>query len=458
MSKIKLVSILALFIGLVSCQEFMSWEDDYGNATPDPVTITSVAAIHGGAVIKFKIPVQENLLGVKAVYKFSDQGETKEVFVSAFTDSIKIQGFPTENKYEVQLFTIHKNMKESAPVVASFNPLEPSIFPISKTVQSAPTFGGVYTKWQNPSEAEVAITLWKKNAENDDYTLYYTVYTKAPEGSFAFRGLKNENTTFKYSIRDRWLNTVETEPFEVTPLFEEEIISKDPTGKYLWTRLGISDNTVFDRGDLLYGTNFNWLFDGILWDPNAYFNTGNVVSGFQSFIPDWPNNIDYGAPQYMTFDLGRSQKLSRAKIWQRDRQPTFALLIPATMEIWASNTLPTKEEIGGNGSRYTNLMYWTDWPELSGTGNWRKHFTKIADFKQILPSGTDLLAISRDIGLLTVEDKAYLKAGVDIVFNEENSQNQYRYVRFVFGKMADDVPCKQIMWCEIKMFGSYKVD
>ena len=79
MSKIKLLTILALLIGLVSCQEFMSWEDDYGDATPDPVIITSVTAINGGAVIKYKVPEQENLLGVKAVYKFSEQGETKEV-------------------------------------------------------------------------------------------------------------------------------------------------------------------------------------------------------------------------------------------------------------------------------------------------------------------------------------------------------------------------------------------
>ena len=91
----------------------------YDPDAPAPVALdrntVSVTDLPGKSVIKYRLPDDENLLYVKAVYE-SAPGVVREAKASLFVDTLVVEGFGAEGDHSVQLFCMGKNEKPSDAV------------------------------------------------------------------------------------------------------------------------------------------------------------------------------------------------------------------------------------------------------------------------------------------------------------------------------------------------------
>lgn len=457
----RIITLPLLALSFSACQGFLSWDEDYGSEEPLQVEITEVTPLNGGVSIKYVMPNQENLLGVKGVYYLTNDPDCKEVFASSYSNEIIIRGFGDENEHTVNVITMHKNKKESAPVPVTFKPLKPAIFPIAESVEMDSTFGGVVMTWDNLYEDDIAIGLYLFDKEKNDFTLYRNIFSSAQKGEFTFRGLDAVEYEFKAVVRDRWMNETETTSIRITPLFEERIIGKDENGTRYFFHYGYEDKSTFERGEFgatyNFGAEFYTLVDGEMWNPwGNYFDT--VLGGYKmkAYVPDWSIEPDTYTPEpaYLTMDLTRTQKLSRIVLWQRNLAPKN-VMFPLHMEIWGTDKFPTEEEIDSDGSRLENLRYWTAWTEIDATDKWKEHFVKLADYTLEFPSGVDPRVAVGNPALFTPEDFDFMKWGYTIEMDMANAHVPVRYIRFVMKEDARGYRLNQLNWAEIEIYGAY---
>jgi hypothetical protein len=448
----KKIIILLLPVLLWQCTDVKDWHDPEDSVAPGSVSNVRVENINGGAKLKYTLPADNDLLGVKAIFSFKD-GEAREVFSSSYNDSILVEGAPDMNEYTVNLYVLDRSHNESAPVQVSIKPLTPPVEVVRQSLRMNPTFGGVYINWENVSESDIAISLYKKDSIGD-FVLYDTYYSKTSSGAFSFRGLKNTEQDFRFEIRDKWRNYSTPLDTALTPLFEEEIFGRDQyTGFDIWQRYGWPETSAY-RGDITAQESGNRLFnvvhDGILWSNAAYWHTGENPQS--QFIPNTPNPGLLLLPIYFTIDMGRKASYSRMKYYMRGRNPVFSSSAPKIFELWATNE-PKPINTIGDGSKEDNLKYWTQWPEVGGTDEWKNDWVKIADFRVKLPSGIE--ADVENISLLTNEDLAYVQDGFEFEFDPGYSDQPFRYIRFVIKENTDG---DQIQCSEIRFWGAYADD
>jgi hypothetical protein len=91
-----------LFILLVyGCSEESHQAYGSDNDPPGKVTINSIENVAGGAIIKFTPPSNEDLLYISGRYQ-NEKGEKKQVIVSAYIDSLNINGFGKIGTFDVE--------------------------------------------------------------------------------------------------------------------------------------------------------------------------------------------------------------------------------------------------------------------------------------------------------------------------------------------------------------------
>ena len=274
----------------ISCKEEgrIDFIDDTATA-PGQVTNVTVENKPGGAVLKYALPVDKNLLYVRAEYEIKP-GVIRETKSSYYKDSLVLEGFGALNTYDVKLYSVGKNEKESAPYIVQINPTTAPVQLAKKKFRD--TFGGVAIDFENPEEANLAIVLMADTGNLGYMSEVITYYTAVPKGTFTYRGvdgLDPEKQEFAMYIRDRWGNSSDTLTAEVTPWFEEFI------PKSTWNAYTLpGDIPPVNSG---YPTTR-------IWDEN-YDQDG--FHGLETQM--LPHNI--------TWDLGRAVKLSRLKYWPR---------------------------------------------------------------------------------------------------------------------------------------------
>lgn len=448
MKNYTIISIWILCGLLVSCDKPEDWQDAPDNIAPGRVSEVAVENLNGGARITYRLPGDKDLLGVKAVYSLSD-GVSREAFSSAFRDTILLEGYATTDEQVVRLITVDKSRNESEPVEVQIKPLEPPINLIRQTLSASPTFGGIYAQWENPFEEELAINLYTVDSLGD-YTLFDTYYSKQPSGGFAFRGLENLSQNLRVEIRDRWNNYSAPLDTVLTPLFEQQIVGRDQNG-FIWQQFGWDDRTVLYRGDVATqhssaSQRFPYLHDGVEFSESQYWNSGPVANRLADYV-DWPDPEEWVMPMYFTLDMGREASYSRLRYWVRARQPIFSGFIFTKFEVWGTNHPKPLNEIG-DGSREANLQYWTEWPQVGGTDEWKNDWVKLVDGEVKLPSG------ETDPNLLTQEDRDYVAAGFEFEMDPQYGDQSFRYLRFVLKETNIGLP--HFMISEIKFWGAYK--
>ncbi|MCG6188600.1 DUF5126 domain-containing protein [Maribellus maritimus] len=416
-----IVLIAAIF--LFQCEKAQDWSEVSDNVAPGVVTDAQVENTAGGAIITYTLPADDDLLGVKAVYSLSTDSEELEAYSSAYTDTIKIEGFPDTEIRTVQLIAIDKSKNESEPVFVEVQPLTPPVDLIIQSTKVSATFGGLYVTWENESRADVGIMVFAKDSVGD-YNLDYTYYSNEADGEYSFRGFDSRETDFQIQVRDRWENYSGMLDTTLTPLYEEQLWGKID-GTDIWSRFGYDDGSIYWRGDAPNQQNAAHAFSD-MWDQNytsegAYWHSarpGNYLADFTDEVEDAEVY-----PIYFTIDLGKSCQLSRHKLWHRatlcmqEKNPKY-------YEIWATNETP--KGIDDFDTKLESLAYWTEWEEVSGTDEWKNDWTQICTCDGIPPSGATTAAEVTD------EDIAYVtENGLEYDILPQYTGTPFRYIRFV---------------------------
>jgi hypothetical protein len=351
-----------LFVMGFGCQEEKRPKIIMDTVPPAPVTDVQVRNTPGGAVLKYQLPDDEDLLYVKAEYSLKE-GHQAEVRASQYNDSLVINGFGSEDEREVQIVAVDRSRNESTPVTATVKPMEPPVHTIGKTLRMTPDFGGVHINWENLNRAEISIVLEKQD-HNGEYVPVETFYSSVAEGDVAARGMDTISGDFRVYVQDRWENQSASLDKTLTPLFEMKF------DRTKFRALSIEGDEPSACG---------WVL------PNMF--DGNTGSGFHT------NDQSFNCPHAASFDLGVKGKISRIKIWQRlEDVYLYAHGNPKRFEIWGTD-------------------------DVANSNNWNA-WTKLMDCESIKPSGLPL-------GTISDEDREKARAGEEFICPLDAPASQY---------------------------------
>lgn len=331
---------------------------------PGPVSKIQVENLPGAVRLQYTLPPDTDLLYVRAEYT-TREGVIRESKATYYDNHITLVGFADTSAYEVRLYAVDEGENASVPATVTVHPLKPPYQTVLDSLRMLPDFGGINVSFVNPGRDNIAI-LVLSNDSLGHFVPFNTYYTNLVAGNFSTRGFDSVQTTFGICVRDRWNNISDTVMVSLTPFFEMKLDRTKMHGVAL-------------PGDapLGYGGNIAYLFDGVLTN-NGYYHTSD----------------DARMPQWFTFDLGTTAKLSRLTWWMRQGF-YYSLHNPRNVEIWGSNNPPS------DGS-------WDGWILL-------------ATHEQIKPSGLPA-------GQLSQADNDAAAAGETITFSLDAPP--VRYIRF----------------------------
>jgi hypothetical protein len=304
--KILLVnSLLLTLLAIHACKQEHLGPIEKDNIAPGPVANISVEDLHGAARISYTIPPDEDLLYVKAVYTLKN-GIESETKVSRYNRSLVVEGFGDTSLHDIKLYAVDKSENISSPVTVSIQPLIPPVLMTRDSLIINPDFGGLNIAYSNSTAASLAIVVLT-NDSLGQFSPFNTNYTNLKKGDFSTRGLPAVPTKFGIYVRDRWGNLSDTMMVTLTPLFEE-----------LLDRTKMHGVVLPSDAPLGYDGNIDGLFDGNV-------NGGFYHSGDAARMPQW-----------FTFDMGVTAKLSRLTWFMRPGY-LYSLHNPKEVEIWGSN-------------------------------------------------------------------------------------------------------------------------
>lgn len=402
-----LTLIFPVLIVFTGCKEEgrIDQIDDTAPA-PAPVTVTKIENISGGAIIRYVIPDDVNLLGVRAEYERTP-GEIVKSEASLYSDSLLIEGLGKTKSYEVKLYSVGRNGKSSLPVTVEVDPLDPPILIASKSMTAS--FGGVKIEFTNSARANLALVLMVDSLGKGEWLPLQTFHTKASSGSFYRRGLENKESNFALYIRDRWNNKSDTLVETITPILEESI----PKSNFVNMKL------PGDSWEYIQGAQY--AIEG-MWDGITSNRGGNVFAG---------KNTE-PIPQHFTISLGHTVSISRFKVHHR-LNDEYMNSSPRTFELWGSELPPSD---GG----------WENWHLLG-------------EFEAFKPSG---YAEDGSVGTITAEDRTYARTeGIDceLVVSEKipDPYRPVKYIRFktksTYATHGSEVETGQLIIAEISFWG-----
>ncbi|MDR1274733.1 MAG: DUF4959 domain-containing protein [Odoribacteraceae bacterium] len=363
-----------------SCGEEPLGQPATDGAAPDEITGVQATGIPGGAIIRYNLPTNEDLLYVMARYERG--GVPRDVKASLYSNSLKIEGFGDTLYHPVELVSVDRSGNASKPTPTRVKPLAPSIWDIIKSFTVIPDFGGIRVDWQNDNQAEVSVYLMAQDStgalvERD------VLYTSVKEGAYSLRGMDTLARDFGVYVRDRWGNLSDTLVTRQIPLFEQEL---DRTAYRM--RPLPADNTTDINA---YGFTFLNMFDGVLSEE---FN-------------GWHSERYLTKPTYITVDLGQLAILSRMKLWHRGGQYFYAHYNPRVWEIWGTDDVSYAP---------SDAAYWQQGGPWETDGHW----TLLDTHEVKKPSGKEISEES------TNEDLDFARAGFESNFS---ASAPVRYIR-----------------------------
>lgn len=352
-----------------SCTEKENEPISGSKGKPEPVTDVSVLNEPGGATITYRVPKQEDIISVKAVYTLTS-GKKYEATASVYENKLKVQGFNDLQTHSISLYTVNRAQEESAPVTCTVSPLESALSAVAKTVFIQEDFGGARFSWVNEYKSPLAFEFYTPDSLGRR-ALVRIINSQVKDGVQALRGYKPEPREFCVVVKDNWGNHSDTlfpAGKKLTPLFEERL----PKSPMKIMRLANDQNfTNFEGSD-------------------------------QKIIDDDPTSFGHSPasslPAPFTIDLGTLAKVSRVVIFQRKYSDTYYNWgNPMAFEVWIKVGTPSQSG---------------DW------GEW----TKIMDAEIIKPSGGAS-------GSVTDDDLRAADSGHEFTF--DLNQEPVRYIRFV---------------------------
>ena len=154
---------------------------------PGNVSNVQVERLPGAIKLKYDLPNDQALAYVKAECVMN--GIKREVKASAYNNNLIIQGFPDTCSYQINLYSVNRSeVVNPSPVTLSAKPLNPPFQDVYKTLSLMKDFGGATVTFENPMEADLAITLMYIDSLGY-WSSGETLYTKRLEGSVSIRNM-----------------------------------------------------------------------------------------------------------------------------------------------------------------------------------------------------------------------------------------------------------------------------
>src|SRR5690606_12304329 len=148
--------LFAMITFMVSCKEETMRTPIEGNdQAPGAVTNIEVENLPGKAMISYEVPVDKDLLYVRAKYRLAT-GQEMEVKSSYYNNYLVVEGFAEEEEHEVILYSVNKSEVESQPVPVTIRPLRAPIWDTFNSLVTAAAFGGVRMEANNLDRANLA--------------------------------------------------------------------------------------------------------------------------------------------------------------------------------------------------------------------------------------------------------------------------------------------------------------
>lgn len=356
---------ISLFL-CMSCQEETLGPLSPGGETPGKVSSVTIENRPGGAMLRYQIPNNENLLYVKAVFEYP-AGNFREVKSSMYVDSLLIEGIGDTEERAIQLFSVSRSEVVSEPETVYINPLTPPVQLIANTLSVSADFGGLTTMYENSLMYAVVIEVLKK--VDGQWTNIESNYTNLKSGMFSVRRQEAIPSEFGLYVRDRWNNKSDTTLISLIPLHEVQLPAPN------WINSLASDYNLF-----YLNYHYGYMFDGVISSGNY---AGTLVGAGSQL------------PSSFTLDFGKPTSFSRFKYWMRqnDANGRYSYASPEKWELWGANVL---------------------------TDNWDQ-WTLISEYTAVKPSGAPL-------GTLTAIDRETSDAGLE--FNFPPGTPPYRYIRW----------------------------
>ncbi|SFK89831.1 protein of unknown function [Porphyromonadaceae bacterium KH3CP3RA] len=290
------ITIYMLLILLVSCKQN---ESDDLTLKPKPVLNAKFEPNMGGGIISYDLPDDESIHFVKAVYTLK-AGQTIERASSYFSTSIEIDGYDDTSEHEVKLYSVNYDGILSDPVLLKIKTLGSPLDDIVESFNITPYFSSAKLTWENEAGAWVQIII---EIETKDRTVIQTEYTmNTGNNEMVIKNLSAENYHFKGYVKDKYGNESK----------KVDIGSFIPYVDY-----------KIDKSDWNYVPNHE-LPEGRV-NSDLIFQEGRLTKFWDDMIDDaLLNNLNFfvsaqGFPFSYYIDLGRMVKISRFKVWQREK-------------------------------------------------------------------------------------------------------------------------------------------
>ena len=408
-----IAAVLLFLPGLTGCREEGRIDHlDSTGAAPSAPTLVGVSSRPGGAVIRFSIPNDDNILGV--MVKYMRNGKECWTQVSRYTDSLKVEGFGNTDPQDVMLYSFAVNNKRSEGVKTTIEPLTPPVRSVEFGISE--TFGGIMvTLRNNLSEADLSAVLMvdtllvdsTKTASEIRWADLHTFHTSSKEIKLARRGIDPVEKIFGVYLRDRYGNNSDTLFKVLTPIEEIEL----PKSSFK------NGNLPTDYLNYAEGNN-NYRVEKIWAGTTSAF----LATSHQGPIPQW-----------FTIDLGYKASISRITKLPRPNYELYSGTAPRTLEVWGS-TNPNPN------------------------GSWDESWHLLGRFK---PSG---YGEGTQVGTITDEDKDYWynKTEWELIPTDD-APDPYQVVSYVrikttstFSTYGTDSQVSQVIIAELSFWGQVK--
>lgn len=426
-----------MVVGLISCGDGDRVDQiDNSIPAPQPVQVTNVKPIPGGAVLTIKIPNDANLKGVEAV--FERNGTIVNQRVSRYIDTLLVEGYADDKEHEVKVYAFNTNEATSDPVVVKFTPLTPAIKTVKISLKE--TFGGVKIHVENNVDrADMGIILYADRnttdinvAPNDRHWVEVTtLFTAAKEIYLTRRGMPAGKTLFRTVLRDHWGNLSEPVDTMLTPM-AEDILDKN---KFNYPE-------DFAKIDNTHASSSTYRISN-LWDCKNYRPKDGSYGVNNSALFDAASGSP--RPAWITIDLGQTVQLSRIGVTPRGDYLPWSGANVRCLDFW-----------GWIGEGIPN----TPASSLTGTypGNFEEGWVLLGQFEYKKPSG---YLPNGAVGTITTDDREYYVNEAECEFDNTVNPHAFdaiRYLRVVFtdtfGTYGTNVTTSTYQLGELTPYGS----
>jgi hypothetical protein len=216
-----LLLALVLLTGLWSCKK--------SGVQPGKVSNGKVVNLKGEAVITYTLPIDEDLLYVKAVYEIR-KGVTREAKASFYTNSLLVDGFKDTSETTVTLYAVNRSEVVSEPYTVTVKPMMPAYLSSFDSLKVKPTFGGINIRTTNPDAKPLSIIVLLKD-QYGQWAQTGAVYSKLKDINQSLRGMDTLKKSFALYIRDQFQNESDTLFADLSPLYET-LIPKSGFNEY----------------------------------------------------------------------------------------------------------------------------------------------------------------------------------------------------------------------------------